>query len=191
MLRKLIMLMMIGIIFFTVDNFSQKRDDVEAGNIGIGPQVGYQRSGDADAGRFMFGAVMRAKLSVAFGVEASINYRQDVYENWTVRTWPVMLSALFYPFPQFYAVAGGGWHHSTIDFDPGFQQADLADQTSNPFGWHIGGGAEVPLGESVRLFGDVRYVFLDYNFDDLDDIPLSEMESNFYVISVGIIFGFE
>ncbi len=191
MLRKSIIIMIIGILFFTVNNFSQKQNDVEAGNIGIGPQVGYQRSGDADAGAFMFGAVLRAKLSVAFGVEASINYREDKYKDWTVRTWPVMLSALFYPFPQFYAVGGVGWHHSTLDFDPGFQQADLADQTENPFGFHIGGGAEVPLGEQVRLFGDVRYVFLDYKFEDLGDVPLSEMKSNFYIINLGIVFGFE
>jgi hypothetical protein len=192
MLKKYLIIIGLGVILFTADAFSQRRDNVEEGNIGLGPQIGYQRAGDADAGRFMFGAVLRAKLSYALGVEGSINYREEKYHDGqvTVRTWPVMLSALFYPFPQFYALAGGGWHHSTFDFDPGFQHADLADKTVNPFGWHVGGGAEVPLGETVRLFGDVRYVFLDYDFEDFAEIPLESLNSNFYIINVGIIFGF-
>lgn len=181
-------------LFFVlnIEISAQNYKDNEAGNVGLGVQVGYQRAGDADAGKFLFGGLLRAKLSEAFGVEGAISYRQEEYYNgnMTVRSWPVTISGLVYPFPMFYLVAGGGWYHTTFDFDPGFTQQDLADKTLNPFGWHLGGGAEVPLGESVRLFGDVRYVFLKYDFEDFNDIPLKDINSNFYTINVGLIFGF-
>jgi opacity protein-like surface antigen len=190
-MKKLVLILFL-FSFGIIDLFAQERDPVEAGNIGLGGQVAYHRTGDADAGRFMFGALMRAKLSFALGVDASINYREEKYYNGelTVRSWPVQLSVLFYPFPQFYAIAGGGWYHSSFDYTPGFQHADLADPTENPFGWHIGGGAEVPMADNIRLFGDVRYVFLDYNLRDFGNIPLNYLNSNFYMINIGLIFGF-
>lgn len=174
--------------------YAQYNENVnEEGNIGIGPQLGYQRAGDADAGKFMYGAFFRAKLSSAFGVEGSINYRQEEYADGkvTVRSWPVLVSALIYPFPMFYGIAGGGWYNTTFDFDPGFDQQDLADKSTNNFGWHLGAGAEVPIGESVRLIGDVKYVFMDYDWEDFNDVPLKDYNSNFYVISIGLLFGFK
>lgn len=180
------------LLILTSEIKAQYSKEGGAGSIGIGPQVGYQRSGDADAGQFMFGGFFRAKLSDAFGVEASLNYRQEEYADGkiTVRSWPVLLSALVYPFPMFYGIAGGGWYHTTFDYDPGFDQQDLADKTSNPFGWHLGGGVEIPLGETVKLTGDVKYVFLNYDdLEDFGDVPLDDVNSNFYVINVGIAFG--
>jgi opacity protein-like surface antigen len=185
----------VGIFFllsFGVIDLYGQRDNVEEGNIGLGGQIAYNRSGDTDAGRFMFGVLLRSKLSFALGVDASINYREEKINNGqvTLRSWPLQLSVLFYPFPQFYAIAGGGWYHTTVDYTPGLQHEDLADQTYNPFGWHLGGGAEVPLAENVRLFGDVRFVYLDYNFRDFGNVPLNNINSNFYMINLGIIFGF-
>jgi opacity protein-like surface antigen len=191
MLRRIFVIISAIITLSVIDTNAQRNRD-EAGTIGIGPQIGYQRSGDADAGEFMYGGFFRAKLSNAFGIEASLNYRHEEYANGmiTVRSWPVLLSALVYPFPMFYGIAGGGWHHTTIDFDPGFSQQDLADQTSNPFGWHLGAGVEIPMGESVKLTGDVKYVFLDYAFQDFLNTPINDYNNNFYIVNVGLAFGF-
>ncbi|GEM_PF-425525 len=178
------------IIFFISDSNAQRKSKSE-GSIGIGPQIGYQRSGDADAGRFMFGGFIRAKLSDAFGIEGSINYRTEEYANGsiTVRSWPVLASALVYPFPMLYGIAGAGWYNATFDFDPGFQQMDLADQTQTKFGWHIGAGAEIPLADKLMLTGDVKFVFLNYDWDELNDVPLTDYNSNFYIINIGLAFG--
>lgn len=172
---------------------AQYQSDKEAGKIGIGAQIGYQRSGSADAGSLMYGGMIRAKLSPAFAIEGSLNYRTQEYYNGrlTVRSWPVMLSGLIYPFPpMLYGLVGVGWHNTTFDWSPGFQHEDLADPTKSRFGWHIGGGAEIPLGENFRLTGDIKYVFLDYKLNDVPDIPLSSLNSNFYVINIGILLGF-
>ncbi|HZW38869.1 MAG TPA: porin family protein [Ignavibacteriaceae bacterium] len=161
--------------------------------LGLGVQLGYQRASDADAGKLLYGVLMRAKISESLGIEGAISYRQEKYFNsrMTVRSWPVTVSALFYPFPpMIYLLAGGGWYHTTIDFTPGLSEVDLNDQTRNPFGWHLGGGVEIPIGESLNLFGDIRYVFLNYNLDDLNIGQLKDIKSNFYTINVGLMFGF-
>jgi len=54
---------------------------VNAQNISIGPQPGYYETRDADQGCFIDGVIWRMKLSEAFGIEASINYRQEKYLN--------------------------------------------------------------------------------------------------------------
>ena len=42
--------------------------------------------------------------------------------------------------------AGGGWYNTTIEYTgPAFQGADT-EETVNEFGWHFGGGVELPLG---------------------------------------------
>jgi hypothetical protein len=62
----------------------------------------------------------------------------------------------------------------------------LKDETTQKVGWHFGGGVELPIGSSFKLTGDIRYVFLNYNFEK---IPGSkELKSNFYVIMAGLLF---
>ncbi|MFO7446584.1 MAG: outer membrane beta-barrel protein [Ignavibacteriaceae bacterium] len=179
------------LIFLLIISESEAQRKSSEGSIGIGPQIGYQRAGDADEGRFMFGGFLRAKLSDAFALDGSINYRTEEYFDGaiTVRSWPVLVSALVYPFPMLYGIAGGGWYNTTFDFDEGFQEGDLDDETQTNFGWHLGAGVEIPLAESVMLVGDIKYVFLDYDWEDLSDTPLNDFNSNFYIINVGLSFG--
>ena len=91
-----------------------------------------------------------------------------------------------YPIPMVYGAMGMGWYNTTIDYDQTVLPM-LDDDTAQEIGWHFGGGVEVPV-EAVKLTGDVRYVFLDYDFEEF---PGSEnAESNFYVITAGVLFGF-
>ena len=159
---------------------------VHAQSLSVGPQVGYYKAQDADKGSFMGGVAWRIKLMPALGLEASINYRQETYADkaLTVRNWPVMVTGLIYPIPVVYAAIGAGWYNTKIDYDQD-TYAYLEDETTQEFGWHFGGGVELSLG-SVKLTGDIRYVFLDYDFKE---IPGSgDMKSNFYVITAGLLF---
>lgn len=159
---------------------------VQAQGLGIGPILGFHKAADADDSQIMGGAALRLKLSSGFGIEGSIQYRQEKYgdETVTVRSWPVMASALIYPLPILYGVVGLGWYNTTFDYDiPGL---DLDNETSQEFGFHFGGGVELDLG-SATLIGDARYVFLNYEFDSFPDSE--DLSSDFFVITVGILFG--
>ncbi len=157
--------------------------------VGIGPQVGYYKSSDADEGEFMYGGALRLTPVPFLGLEGSVNYRQESYydDALTVKSWPIMATALLYPVPVAYGLAGVGWYNTTFEYDlQHFTGAD-EEETTNEFGWHFGAGVELPLGDALRLAGDIRYVFLDYEFEDL---PGSDgAESNFYVLTVTLLFG--
>lgn len=84
--------------------------------------------------------------------------------------------------PGVYGAVGAGWYNTTFDFDT----EEIPDRTDQKVGWHLGGGLELPLGRA-SLTGDIRYVFLDYNFDEVPGV--GEREADFYVVTVGLLFG--
>ncbi len=129
------------------------------------------------------------RLSAALGIEGSITYREEKYNDdlLTVKSWPVMVTGLFYPLPILYGAVGAGWYNVTFDYDQDQLGNFVEDQTSQEFGWHFGGGIELPFGETTKLAADIRYVFLNYEFDQ---IPGSEeLQSDFYVLSVSLFWG--
>lgn len=159
--------------------------------VGVGPQVGIYKAQDADGVKITGGIAVRLKFSELLGVEGSVNYRQEEYGNGfvNVKSWPVMLTGLVYPIPVVYGAIGVGWYNTSIDynFPPGFLggPATITTETKQEFGWHFGGGVELPLGSVAKLVGDIRYVFLNYDFKN---VP-STVNSNFYVITAGLLFG--
>lgn len=163
------------------------------GGVGFGPQVGMYKAHDADGVRVMGGAALRLKLSEWLGVEGSINYREEEYFNGVanVKSWPVMVTGLVYPIPVVYGAIGAGWYNTTINYNlpPGFLggPGTIARETKQEFGWHFGGGVELPVGSVAKLVGDIRYVFLNYDFKNF---PGGKgVNSNFYVITAGLLFG--
>ncbi|MGE5399562.1 MAG: outer membrane beta-barrel protein [Ignavibacteriales bacterium] len=166
--------------------------EIKAQGIGIGPQLGWQKSSSADNGALMYGAALRVKLSPAIGIEGSINYRQEKYADGglTVRSWPVMVTGLIYPIPVVYGAIGVGWYNTTFDYSQELTLKNLQNNTTQNFGWHLGGGLELPLGKSAWLTGDIRYVFLNYDFGQLaTQASTGDLSSNFFVITVGLLFG--
>lgn len=161
---------------------------VNAQSIGFGPQVGYYKVRDADQGSVMGGLALRVKLLPAIGVEGSINYRQEKYWDGlvTVHSWPVMVTGLIYPLPFVYGAMGFGWYNTTIDYDQN-KLPLIKDETTQKIGWHFGGGVELPVGPSFKLTADIRYVFLNYDFKKVPG--RDDLNSNFYVITVGFLFG--
>lgn len=161
-----------------------------AQSIKLGPQVGYQEAKDADSGKLMAGAALRLKLSSMLGIEGAINYRGEKYSNGalTVRSWPVLASALLYPLPLVHGTIGAGWYNTTLDYDQSKAgYANLDDETTQKFGWHFGGGIDLPVGKSTTLTADIRYVFLDYNFGALPGS--ANLDSDFYMINAGLMLG--
>lgn len=190
MRRRILLFMTVSLCGLLI---AQAQDDVR---FRLGPQVGYFKSKDADAGKFMPGLVGRLKVSDVLGFEGSINYRQEEYRGGfiTAKSWPVMVTGLLYVVPALYAGIGAGWYNTALEYDmsklpPLFADASFTSETRQDFGWHLGGGLELPLDESHRsaFVADIRYVFLNYNFDQ---IPGSEVDANFYVISAGLHIGF-
>ena len=161
---------------------------VNAQGVNLGPQAGYYKAQDADQGSWMGGMTCRLKLTPVLGAEASINYRQETYAEklLTVRSWPVMVTGLIYPLPIVYGAIGTGWYNVTYDFDQS-RLPLFTDETTQKFGWHFGGGVELPAGSNIKITGDIRYVFLNYDFKELPGS--SGLKSNFAVITVGLLFG--
>jgi len=160
-----------------------------AQSIYLGPQVGFQKAVDADEGKFMGGAVLRVNLIPSIGIEASVNYRSEKYMDGglTVRSWPIMITGLYYPIPIVYGAIGTGWYNTTFDYDQDKIPFRLiADETKQKIGWHFGGGVELPIGSSAKFIADLRYVFIDYNFDSIPG--LGSVKSDFYLLSVGLLF---
>lgn len=157
-------------------------------SVSFGPQIGLYNTEDSDDDfRVMVGGALRMRFLPALGIEGSINYRQEDFFNdeLTVRSWPVMVTGMIYPLPVIYGAIGAGWYNTTFDWDEDIVDRD--DNTEQEFGWHFGGGVEMPLGPQAKLTGDVRYVFLDYDFER---VPGSEgTDANFYVITIGLLFG--
>jgi len=90
---------------------------------------------------------------------------------------------LLYPLPIAYALVGAGWYNTTFDFDDALQ---LDNNTQQEFGWHFGGGVEIPLGSVATLAADLRYVFLDYNFEAVPGT--GDVKDDFYIVAFGLLF---
>jgi opacity protein-like surface antigen len=161
---------------------------VHAQSMILGPELGYYKVPDADNGSYLLGVAWRMKILPVLGIEASINYRQEKYGNGavTVRSWPVMVTGLIYPVPIIYGAIGIGWYNLTYDYNQNLAPL-LQNETTQKVGWHFGGGLELPLGSNITLTGDIRYVFLNYDFKQFPGS--NNINSDFTVLTVGLLFG--
>lgn len=156
----------------------------------FGPHLGIQKSQDAEDASYLAGATIRIKLNPILGIEGDIGYRQEKYGSGalTVREWPATVTGLLYPLPIIYGGIGGGWYNSTLDYSDDLNDVGIEDDTATKFGWHLVVGIELPASPKLKLFGDVRYVFLDRKLKNLPDAVLEGDDANFYSINVGLLF---
>ncbi len=159
-------------------------------SVHVGPHIGIQKSPDAQDANYLVGATMRLRLLPVLGVEGDIGYRQEKYGSdvVTVKNWPVTVTGLLYPVPIIYGGVGAGWYNTTFDYADRFNQIGYGDETVQKFGWHLVAGIEIPASQNIKLFGDVRYVFLDYKFKELPGALLDGVKSDFYSINIGLLF---
>ncbi len=184
MIRKIGIGLLLGIlVLFPLTARSQP-------SVYIGPHVGMQKSHDAEDANYLIGATIRLKLIPVIGIEGDIGYRQEEYGSGalTARSWPVTVTGLLYPLPFIYGGIGGGWYNTTFDYSESYNDLGVDDETKREFGWHLVAGLELPASSKFRVFGDIRYVFLEYDFKDLPDAVLDGAKSDFYSINVGVLF---
>lgn len=172
----------------TVTTSTSTSASANHGAIGFGPVLGWTRANGSDAGKITGGAALRMHLSPALGLEGSIMYRQDKYNNGavTASTWPVQVTGLIYVVPMIYGAIGAGWYHTTYDYDMNVYPAGTTSETQTQFGWHFGGGVEVPLG-GASFTADIRYTFLNYDFKQLPGT--GGTNANFFSLNFGLLFG--
>ncbi len=156
----------------------------------IGPHLGIQKSHDAEDANYLVGATLRLKLMPVIGIEGDIGYRQEKYGSGalTAKSWPFTVTGLLYPLPIIYGGIGGGWYNTTFDYSDIYNDAGIDDETQSEFGWHLVAGLELPASPNVHVYGDIRYVFLEYKFKELPDAVLDGAKSDFYSINIGVLF---
>jgi len=157
-----------------------------------GPQLGFYKTRGVTDSRAMGGIALHIRISEGFAMVGSVNYREERFVDGhvNVKSWPVMASGLFYLNSLVFGTVGAGWYNAAFDYTIplGYQGSPeiIATDYHQEFGWHFGGGIELPLGLGTKLVGDMKYVFLNYDFAH---IPGSEkVNSNFYVMTVGLLF---
>jgi len=160
---------------------------VKAQGMYLGPQLGWNKAADADNAKLFAGGAFRMGLSPSISVEGSIDYRQEEYGSGSakVTSWPVMVTGLFFPIPIVYGAVGLGWYNTSITYSQELHNLGIMDQTEQKVGWHFGAGVEIPFGSSI-LTADIRYVFLNYDFQTLPGSPGTK--SDFVMITAGWLF---
>ncbi len=182
-----------ALVILTLAFLAGSRLYAQQSALSLGPEIGFFKSQDADNAKMMGGAAARYRLAEGLAVEGSVSYRSEDYNNGYVsaKSWPVMVTGLIYPIDIAYGAIGAGWYNTTIDYNyPPNYNGGLgmtSSETKQRFGWHFGGGLEMPLGNSTTLVGDIRYVFLDYNFKTFPGT--NGVNSDFYIITAGVLFG--
>jgi hypothetical protein len=182
---RFVIISLITIATLSMASYGQESDD---NMFYIGPQIGVFKAIDADNTNFVGGAAARLKFGEIFGFEASINYRQEKYYNnsVTVKNWPVMITGLIYPIPLVYGGIGVGWYNSSFTYNNELLGLNYSSDNQQKFGWHFGGGIDVPIGNFGKIVGDLRYVFLNYDFEEF---PGSENSNADYIVfMIGFLF---
>ena len=72
----------------------------------------------------------------------------------------------------------------TLDFD---ESLPIEDETQQKFGVHVGGGLGVPLGPSLAIDLNGRYVFLE---KEESALPPAEFDPDFWSTTLGLAFRF-
>ena len=129
-----------------------------------------------DTGSVRFtGGQIRLGLSQRMGVEVSLDRHSESFDllNQKVSETPIQVSLLmklangsFQPF----LLGGPGWYKRSVSPIEG--SADELDVSNTEFGWHAGGGLEILAGRHFGIHGDYRYMFLDFNDDNDEEINL-------------------
>ncbi len=146
--------------------------------LGIGARYSYVHNNDLEDNSTMAGAMIRIRHLTFFGLEGAADFRNEELNNgWELRSTPITVSAMIYPIPVVYGLAGIGLYRATLDVGD-----ELVDTR---LGYHFGAGIETPLLPPLKFTSDIRYQFVDYEFSDHGD--LRQVEADGYAISAGLV----
>jgi opacity protein-like surface antigen len=152
--------------------------------LGVGAHYSNVHNQTTDDNSGMLGAQLRLRGSI-IGVEGAIDYRNDKLGGGTeLRSWPISASLLIYPLPPVYAMAGLGWYNTTIDFS---SSSPYKNETQSKLGYHFGAGLELPVAPALKLVGDIRWQFVDYEFKNIPS-SIGKVNADSYSINAGFLF---
>ena len=155
-----------------------------ATGLGLGAHFSRVHNQSSEDNSNMLGIQARLRGPV-IGVEGAIDYRNDdLGSGIELKTWPVTASLLVYPIPAAYALAGLGWYNTTLDFPA---NSVFENNTQSSLGYHFGAGVELPLAPMFKLMGDVRWQFVDYEFEDIPS-SIGKVDADSYSLNAGFLF---
>lgn len=153
----------------------------QTGKFGIGAHgTFYSSTSEEEERKFAFGLQARARISERIGLEASIEFREEIIEEATVKMYPIQFSALIYLLPRsrvgLYGLVGFGWTRTSVNggfFDEESINSDIS--------YHFGAGVEIPISHNFTLNGDFRYLDLNVDLSSIfaGDLNTSGWQSNF------------
>jgi hypothetical protein len=150
--------------------------------LSVGGQAGVSHTGgDIDETSFIWGGSTRLEFLSILTAELAVNYRNESLEGGDVSTLPIQVSALITPLPLIYGTIGVGWYDISPDDDLTNQLGDIGDFSNAAL--HVGGGVSIPVSAKWNFIGDLRYVFLNY---DIEDIPDLDTDADFYMLTGGL-----
>ncbi len=157
-------------------------------HFGVGPRYTFVRNPDTDESSHMGGGFARLR-SQYVGLEGAVDYHQeDLPFGVDLKTWPISTSLLIYPIPVVYGLAGVAWYNTTIDY-PEEAEFLVDDETDSQLGYHFGVGVEFPISNKVRLTSDVRWLFVDYEFEEIPE-SVGEVDNDLFTWNAGLVIYF-
>jgi len=184
--------MMVGAILVSSVAPSPGADDPLG--FGLGPRAGFYKLKDADEGNWLGGVQARLRFLPFLAAEASIDYRQDDFNDGTVRikSYPVMVSGLLYFWRNSalepYLLAGLGWHHVNVEYRGAL--SGTPDDHSDEVGAQLGGGIDILLSRRVTLDADLRYIFMKLDDQIRQHAALDLNSANSAAVTAGLTFYF-
>jgi hypothetical protein len=152
---------------------------------GVGVRGAWVDRPNTDENTQMVGGFFR--LGGVAALEGAVDYRkEDLPGSVEVRTWPVTASLVVSPIPVLYGLAGVGWYNTTIDFP---SSALVDDRTQRDFGWHVGAGTQVPIMPSLSFLADLRYAYINYDFDEFAESVADFDGGNYLTLNLGLMLG--
>jgi opacity protein-like surface antigen len=155
----------------------------------IVPAVGVTKAVEGDEVKSFASLALRGAMLPMLKSEIAVAYRSESRfdDKLNVRTWPVTASLWVTPMPSFYAGAGVGWYHVTYDYAQDQIPVPVEDETKQEFGVHVGGGLVAPLGPSVGLDLQGRYVMMR---DQQSRLVPETFDPDFWTTSLGLAIRF-
>ncbi len=161
---------------------------VQAARAGeIVPSIGVTRAVDnpGSEAKTFGGLAVRGNIAPLLKTEVGLAYRSETFNggDLKVRMWPLTASLWVTPIPTVYVGGGVGWYHTTLQY----VGLPLAEETSQEFGVHLGGGLTVPLAPMAALDLNGRYIFMGQQASQL---PPNSFDPDFWSTSAGLAIRF-
>jgi hypothetical protein len=154
-------------------------------SIGIGPHYSYISLRDSDEHQRFIGAHVRIKFLSMVAIEASVDYRKNMFfaDTFKVHSVPALFSIIVYIRPHStlspYILGGGGWYVNQVTFlvEPFKEYNGNVD-----FGYHFGGGVELSIIGKIGFHLDYRSIMVDFS-------PLN-LKGDGHLITAGMTYYF-